>query len=312
MRTNSLYIGVDIGGTKTAVSLSTKDTQIIKKFKFPTKKDSYQVLEDIGISIEELKTIAEKENQEIASIGISCGGPLNREKGIILSPPNLSSWDRIEIVEWLTKRFHIPTFLENDANACALAEWYSGNGKGKSNVIFLTFGTGLGAGLILNNHLYVGKNGLAGEVGHLRIAEDGPYCYHKRGSWESYCSGSGLKGLYKMYYNEDKSGKEICDLADNNDEKALSVIKQSAIHLGKGIALLIDIFDPDCIIIGSIYTRSEELFFPAMMHHIKKEALPESLEGCAILPSYLKEELGDIAALAVAINRLEESKKTYE
>jgi glucokinase len=187
MKKESLYIGIDIGGTKTAVSLGTKDTRILKKIKFPTKKDPY-----------------------------------------------------------------------------------------------------------------------AGEVGHLRIAEEGPYCYHKRGSWESYCSGSGLKELYKMWYNEEKSGKEICDLAEYADEKATCVIEQSATHLGKGIALLMDIFDPDCIIIGSIYTRSEHLFFPTMMHHITLEALPESLNGCTILPSLLKEELGDVAALAVAINRLEE------
>lgn len=311
MEKENLYIGIDIGGTKTAISIGTKDTHIIKKIKFQTKIDPFEVLEDIASSIEELQEIAQNNNQEIVAIGISCGGPLDREKGIILSPPNLMAWDRIEIVRWINERFHIPTFLENDANACALAEWYSGNGKGKSNVIFLTFGTGLGAGLILNNHLYVGKNGLAGEVGHIRIAEDGPYCYRKRGSWESYCSGAGLKGLYKMYYNEEKSGKEICDLAEDGDEKALYVIKQSAVHLGKGIALLIDIFDPDCIIIGSVYTRSESLFFSTMMHQVTLEALPESLSWCTILPSLLKEELGDIAALAVAINRLKE-KNTHE
>ena len=306
MISDNLYIGVDIGGTKTAVSLGTKDTHIIQKIKFSTKKDPYKVLEEIATSIETLQIVAEKREQTIVSIGISCGGPLDREKGIILSPPNLSSWDRIKVVEWLTMRFHIPTFLENDANACALAEWYSGNGKGKKHLIFLTFGTGLGAGLILNNHLYVGKNGLAGEIGHIRMAENGPYCYHKKGSWESFCSGSGLKELYRMLYNEEKSGKEICDLADNKDEKALYVIQQSATYLGKGIALLIDIFDPECIIIGSIYTRSEHLFFSTMMESVTKEALPESLQGCTILPSLLKEELGDIAALAVAINRLEE------
>src|SRR5690606_15592063 len=131
----------------------------------------------------------------LAAIGISCGGPLDSRRGVILSPPNLPGWDRIPVVEVFQQAFKVPVALQNDANAGALAEWLWGAGRGSHNMIFLTFGTGMGAGLILNGQLYSGTNDLAGEVGHIRLAPDGPVGYGKAGSFEGFCSGGGIKQL---------------------------------------------------------------------------------------------------------------------
>ena len=197
-----MYIlGFDIGGTKCAVVTAEWDGEkitLIKKKKCQT---------DLAVSAEEMlkrlmKLAEEIVERKVDSIGISCGGPLDSEKGIILSPPNLPGWDRVEISRLLSERFKAPAHLRNDANACALAEWKSGAGRGCKNMIFLTFGTGLGAGLILDGKLYEGANGNAGEAGHIRLSDSGPEGYGKKGSFEGFCSGGGIKRLGLMLAEE--------------------------------------------------------------------------------------------------------------
>lgn len=296
--TEHVLIGVDIGGTKTSVSIGSLDGTLLAKKAFPTKGSAQSVVAACYSVIEELL-----ESQNVSNplcIGISCGGPLDSDKGLIQSPPNLPGWDNIPIVEYFSKRFSIPAYLENDANACALAEWYWGNGKGFDSIVFLTFGTGLGAGLILDGKLYRGASGLSGEVGHWRMASEGPYCYHKHGSWESFSSGSGISALYYQKTQKHASAKHVCDLAQAGDFEALSVIEQSARMLGLGLSLLIDLLNPQRIIIGSIFSRSESLYRPLMTKVLESECLEGTLGVCKVVPSLLGEQLGDMAALGIA------------
>jgi glucokinase len=293
-------IGLDIGGTKTAVSLWENEDTLIKKIQFPTEGGPEKTIEKIVSAVEELRT--EVAGKEISAAGISCGGPLDSERGIVLSPPNLPGWDKIPLVSTLEKKIGVPCFLENDANACALAEWYWGAGKGYRDMVFLTFGTGLGCGLILNGQLYRGACDLAGEVGHIRIAENGPEGYGKRGSWEGCCSGGGISRIYKEITGREETGKHICSMAEKGEKEALRVIESCAFYLGRGIALLVDILNPQCIIIGSIFTRSEKLFRHVMEEVVEKEALPQSWKSCKVFPAKLGEFLGDRAALGVAFN----------
>jgi glucokinase len=295
----SRYIGIDIGGTKTAVSLGSADGRIIDSITFVTQEHYQDVLDEIYTHVEAF--IAEADTS-VRTIGISCGGPLDSKKGVILSPPNLPSWRNVPITGLISDRFRVPVYLENDANACALAEWYWGNGKGLEHLLFLTFGTGLGAGLILNGHLFSGADGLAGEIGHVRMADDGPLSYRKHGSWESFCSGGGISLLYEERFSESLSAKDVCIRAEQGDQKALEVVKISSTYLGKGLAMLIDIFNPEAVIIGSIFTRSEKLFRPTVEKIIASEALEQSAGTCRILPAGLGDRLGDHAALGVAIN----------
>ena len=181
-----LYAGVDIGGTKCAVTLGDDSGNILSKVKFETT-DVKNTLNRISEEVSKLKNIS--------SVGISCGGPLDSKRGIICSPPNLPKWDNVEICSLLKEVSGVPAFLQNDANACALAEWQYGAGKGCENMIFLTFGTGLGAGLILDGKLYSGTNDMAGEVGHIRLSPFGPVGFGKSGSFEGFCSGGGLKQI---------------------------------------------------------------------------------------------------------------------
>lgn len=283
------YIGIDIGGTKCAVIRGDEQGFITDKISFPTQNRE-ETLAQIFDAVQQLWT------KYVAAIGISCGGPLDAQKGVILGPPNLPGWDRVPITELLTNRFHVPAYLENDANACAVAEWKFGAGKGCENMIFLTFGTGLGAGLILNGKLYQGSCGMAGEVGHVRLFDTGHIGYGKAGSYEGYCSGGGI-AQYGL-----GSAAQLAALAAEGDEKALKLWERTGAYLGRLLSLLIDILNPDRIVIGSIYVRAGHFMADSMYKMLEAETLPESRKACIILPAMLGEALGDTAALSVAMH----------
>ncbi len=280
------FIGIDIGGTKCAVVLGNENGEILEKIKFDTMTKD----ETIAEIIDSIKKLI---NKDVKGIGISCGGPLDSKKGLILSPPNLPGWDCVPIVEIVKSEFGIPTFIQNDANACAVAEWKFGSGKGCENVIFLTFGTGMGAGLILNNKLYVGRNDNAGEIGHIRLFDDGHIGYGKKGSFEGYCSGGGIA---QYGYG---SAYEVAVKAKAGDNKAIEIYKEVGRNLGKGLSILMDILNPEVIILGSIYVRDSELLKDTMDSIIQNEVLSTSI--CPVVPAKLGENIGDIAALCVAM-----------
>ncbi len=305
-----MYLGIDIGGTKCALVLGDENADIIKKERFDTlSKDE---------TIEKIIEIAHTMG-EFSSIGISCGGPLDSKRGVIMSPPNLVGWDDVHICEILNKEFNVPVYICNDANACALAEWKFGAGKGTKNMVFLTFGTGLGAGLILDGKLYSGTNDMAGEVGHIRLEPFGPVGYGKSGSFEGFCSGGGIAQIGKtLAFEKLQSGEEtlfcqckedlenitaksVADAALSGDETAKRVYKICAEHLGRGLSVIIDILNPEKIVIGSIFQRSENLLREEMEKVLKEECLSLSYGVCEIVAAELKENLGDIAALSVAI-----------
>lgn len=313
------FLGIDIGGTKCAVVRGNEKGDILEKIKFPTA--------DVEKTLENIFTAAKKIKGESAAVGISCGGPLDSEKGIILSPPNLPGWDRIEIEKKVNDVLGLEAYLCNDANACALAEWRFGAGRGSRNMIFLTFGTGMGAGLILDGKLYNGTNGNAGEVGHMRLEKFGPAGYGKQGSFEGFASGGGIalagkisaiealqRGEMPMYCKsleelETVTAKSIADAAKQGDKTALRVYETTGEMLGRGLALLIDLINPDRIVIGSVYQRSSELMKDAMYRVLKEEALENALSVAEIVPSQIGDELGDIAALSLALECYENKVK---
>lgn len=280
------YIGIDIGGTKCAVVRGV-GTSIEQKVKFDTT-DRDSTLARIFSEANNLMA------DDIEAIGVSCGGPLDSKRGVIMSPPNLPGWDDVHIVDMLKEKFLRPAYLCNDADACAVAEWRYGAGVGAQNMAFLTFGTGLGAGLILDGKLYTGACGMAGELGHVRLYDDGHIGYNKRGSVEGYCSGGGIAQYGKG------TAKELAIKAEQGDNEALAIYAKVGEDLGKALSILIDILNLDTIVVGGIYTRSRELIEPSMNKVITREALAKSVEACRILPAKLSENIGDIAALCVA------------
>ncbi|MBE6769866.1 MAG: ROK family protein [Ruminococcaceae bacterium] len=311
-------LGFDIGGTKCAVMTADYENgqiTLLDKKKIDTDR-SLSPYEIINRLISLADEICHKKPE---AVGISCGGPLDSKRGVILSPPNLPGWDNIPIVEIIKNHFGVPVHLQNDANACAVAEWKFGAGKGKNNVVFLTFGTGLGAGLILDGRLYSGTNDNAGEVGHIRLEKSGPVGYGKVGSFEGFCSGGGIaqlgfmmavdavkKGVSPAYYTEgmtpnEVTAKTIADAANAGDKTALEVYRTCGEHLGRGLSIIIDILNPEIIVIGSVFARAQNLLWDSARAVIEKEALPLSANVCRVVPAQLCEQIGDYAAIATAL-----------
>ncbi len=291
----SYNICLDIGGTKCAVCAANAQGKILFRRQIATK--DYPCWQDV---LEILVQFGKESGFDPLAIGVSCGGPLDSEKGLVLSPPNLPGWDEVPVTKWLEERMHVPAFLQNDANACALAEWQYGAGKGSRNMAFLTFGTGLGAGLILNGRLFEGANGMAGEIGHIRMAEDGPVGYGKRGSLEGFCSGGGLAQLAKMRIGREMSAKELAEAAEKGNLEAEKVLRESAQMLGRGLSILVDILNLDTIVIGSIFARAEKWFRAEMEKMMQREALPMGLSVCRVVPAALGDSIGDLAAVTIA------------
>ena len=304
MKTN--IIGVDVGGTKCAVTYGQKEgfeLHIREKIRFATTG----VDETIANIVRAVDDVMRKNGLtagNTAAIGVSCGGPLDSRTGVVMSPPNLPGWDNIPIVKLLGDRFGIRTGIHNDANACALAEWKFGAGIGARNMAFLTFGTGLGAGLILDGKLYAGTNDNAGELGHIRLSDFGPVGYGKCGSFEGFASGGGIAQLARFKVSEkhqmgqrvswcapgqldEITARDVADAAAAGDELALEIYRISATYLGRGLAIVIDLINPEVIVIGGIYTRNREMMEPFVLREIEREALSHARRVCSIRPAAL-------------------------
>ena len=310
-----LYIGLDIGGTKCAAALGKivdGTPEILDKEYFLTAGQAPEVI------LEKFSQfIIKHEKEDLKGIGVSCGGPLDSRRGIIMRPPSLPLWDNIEIVKYFEERFGIKTYLQNDANACAVAEWKFGAGKGANNMLFLTFGTGFGAGLILDGKLYSGENDNAGEIGHVRLTAEGPVGYNKAGSCEGYCSGSGIARLanivgekaeyaesyaefVKIVGEENVSAKTIAEYARKGNDFCKAVFDKSGEMLGRTLSILVDVLNPERIVIGGVYMRAYDLLYPKAEAVMKEECLSYSLSVVKVLPAELKENIGDYAALSIA------------
>jgi glucokinase len=292
-------IGIDIGGTKCAVSRLRPDGTIEEVGRFSTGAPDETVPRLLAAA-------ADLQPGPHTAFGISCGSPQDSARGLILGPPNLPGWNHVPITDLFSERFGGPAYLMNDANACALAEWQYGAGRGCHSMIFLTAGTGMGAGLILNGRIYEGANGNAGEVGHLRLAPDGPVGYGKAGSFEGFCSGGGIARLARLHAwpNDDVTARELAEAAQRGNAEALALWQEVGTRLGEALAVIIDVLNPERIIIGSIYVRSRALLEPAMRAALAREALPSSLAACEIRPAELGETLGNAAAIAIAAYHL--------
>ena len=318
------YVGIDVGGTKCALTLGSNendDIKVLVRREFKTDGSPSEVLERFLCEMNAVLGENSLEFSDIEAIGISCGGPLDAEHGIVLSPPNLPGWDEVHITEFFTSRTGIESYLDNDANASAVAEWKFGAGRGKKNVIFLTFGTGLGSGLILDGRLYGGTNGNAGEIGHVRLRKNGPIGFGKIGSAEGFCSGGGIGRMGRAAAEKDEkraasligyaggieniNAKNIAELARRGDEFCKGIYNRCGEMLGETLAILIDLLNPECIILGGVYMRSHDLLDAGMKKVLAREALDISSDVCEILPAGLGESIGDYAALSLAVYRKE-------
>jgi len=299
-------LGLDIGGTKTALVLGSMRGGILWRTQFPTHagRGFAIVFAEINQTIE---TALNSAGGNVVAISVSIGGPLDVLNGIIKSPPNLPGWTNIPLKKLLAERYSLPVYIEHDGNAGALAEFYFGAGRNFRNIIFITMGTGFGAGLILNGQLYRGASDCAGEIGHIRIAEDGPWCYGKAGSLEGFGSGTGIAKLaqtmYPKIWNESATVIDIYNKHQAGLHEAREVFERAGFYLGRGLAILADTLNPERIILGGIGMRLGEALLAPAKRVFYEEALPQAAEVCEIVPAQLGEAIGDIASLCAAFDQ---------
>jgi glucokinase len=301
-------IGLDLGGTKCAVAVLREGGRVEEVARVATGEfdATFRQLTD---------AVAALGSGPPTCFGISCGGPLDVRSGTILTPPNLPpTWHGAAIARLLTARFGGEAWLMNDANACALAEWRFGAGRGTRHMVFLTSGTGLGAGLVLNGELYEGATGDAGEIGHVRLRADGPVGYGKAGSAEGYYSGGGIAryaadligrkaGPPPKWYSPETplTTKQIAEAAKRGDPLALEIMRRAGESLGEAIAILVDLFNPERVVIGGFFPACRELLEPGMNATLAAEALPIPRAACQIVPAALGATIGSYGAIAVAL-----------
>src|ERR1700761_1273639 len=309
---SKVYIGVDVGGTKTAVVGASHPPETLGRIEFATlpAQGPERALELIIKSARSLLG-----EHEVAGVGVSCGSPLDRVRGVIQAPPNLPTWVDVPIREILEKEFQVECRVENDANAGAVAEHRYGAGVGAEHMLFLTLGTGLGAGIIAAGALYLGASGDAGEIGHVRLSPTGPVGYHKAVSIEGWSSGGGIAQLaVSMVEQAARRGRvsvlprnavltarDVGMAAQAGDAVALSILRRSGERLGQALAMLMDVLNPQRIVLGGLAWRMGDPLLGPMHKMIQREALPQTLRACEIVPAALGERIGDVSALCVAM-----------
>jgi glucokinase len=306
-----VFLGVDVGGTKTAVILSARPPETLGRIEFATSPELGPE-RALKLIVESARSLLAQHGLGVKAVGVSCGSPLDRVKGIIQAPPNLPTWVDVDIRRLLQDAFDAPCQVENDANAGAVAEHRFGAGVGTDHMVFLTLGTGLGAGIIANGGLYLGARGDAGEIGHVRLSPTGPVGYHKAGSIEGWSSGGGIAQLAaqvlarkgrssSLHAVENVTARDVGLAAQAGDAVARNILRGSGERLGQTLAMLMDVLNPQRIVLGGLAWRMGEPFMAPMRRVMEREALPQTLRACEVVAAALGEKIGDVAAMCVAM-----------
>lgn len=314
--TDEIIIGIDIGGTKCAVVTGRTDGTLLRRESFLTEGQRYrpeQVLERLAVLAS--KMIAEMGGIQVKGVGVSCGGPLDTKTGTIFAPPNLPHWKAVPVRDFFTQRLKLEVRVENDANATALAEWHFGAGQGTRNMVFLTMGTGIGGGMVLEGKLYRGTNDLAGEIGHQTILINGPLCgCGKRGCLEALASGPAIARLAResIGYGSQKrvlelaggiasniTAEHVVIAAKEGNAFACRILEEVATYMGIGIANLIQIVNPECVVLGTIAVHAGDLLMVPLQAALKEYTWQRSLDACRLVPASLGDRAQDLAAIAL-------------
>ncbi len=321
-REKELVLGIDLGGTKilTAVIDARGDLLGRDHSITPAALGPDGVMEAIGRSAERAMAQCGRKIAHMTAIGIGAPGPSNPQSGIIYTSPHLPGWEQLPVHRVLEERFGRPAFLINDANAAALAEHRFGAGQGTREMIYLTISTGIGGGLILNGRLYTGSIGTAGELGHMTIQADGPRCNCGNvGCWEALASGtalarearrvveSGAVSLISRLAGGDPgaiTAPVVQEAAEKGDAAARALIARTAEYFGIGLANLLNIFNPECVVIGGGLTNLGEGFMQSSYAAARTRAYRIAYEAVQFKPPALRRNSGVLGAAAYAFDRL--------
>ncbi|SHE44614.1 glucokinase [Marinitoga hydrogenitolerans DSM 16785] len=307
-------IGVDLGGTEIKTGLVSKDKGIINKVAIPTEANlgAQKVAENI---IKTIEIVAENNMDKIEGIGIGSPGSIDRDHGIVRYAPNLP-FHNFELSRIIIEKLKIPTFVENDANAFALGEWYFGSAQGLKHFVALTLGTGIGGGVVSHGILITGKDGIGTELGHIIVDPDGPLCgCGSRGCIEAIASARNTARWAKEFSAkipenkivefagkvENIESKHVFMALEHNDPVAKMVVDKITDALAKAIGNFVHIFNPEMIIIGGGMSKAGKSLLDPIIEKVNFYLMPSFRNSFKILLSSLVEDAGILGASASAI-----------
>ncbi|MEA1964821.1 MAG: ROK family glucokinase [Candidatus Aerophobetes bacterium] len=317
-------IGVDLGGTNIVSLLVNREGKIISKDKRETlaKEGKEKTINQLVNSVKTVIKEGEKRGttfESILGLGIGAPGPLNIKKGVVYLAPHLPDWRNVHLTKILRGKLELSVFLENDANAAALGEWWKGAGRNIDNLVLLTLGTGIGGGIIINGEVLHGSCDIAGEIGHIIIHEEGlPCSCGSRGCLEAYASATGvvrrtiaaLKEGRKSILIDWVSGnleKINCELvyqaAKENDKLSQWIIEETARYLGIGITNIVNILNPEMVILSGGMSQAGDLILKPVRKYAKRYALKPAIERVKIVQGSLLEDAGAIGAAITVLKR---------
>ncbi|HEU4564129.1 MAG TPA: ROK family protein [Gemmatimonadaceae bacterium] len=319
-KASQYIVGVDLGGTNIVVgAMSTDGTQSYGMRSEPTRAErgAESVVDRIVAMIE--RVIAETmeatgaPRRDFLGVGVGAPGPLDRERGLVVVAPNLG-WQNFPLRDVIGERVRLPVTLDNDANCATVGEWWQGAAKGGVNVVGMTIGTGIGGGLVLEGKLYHGSSDVAGEIGHTTIDITGRYCRcGNYGCLEAYASGPAIAIRAREALERDESSMltkmvegqmerltaaTVYEAANAGDALAREIVRDTAVFLGAGMANLLNIFNPDVVVIAGGVTQAGERLFEPLRAEVKRRAFRPAVEACRIVPGALPGTAGVVGAVA--------------
>jgi glucokinase len=321
-REKRLVIGIDLGGTKISTALVDGAGGIIARDYRETMAAACPdaVIERMLDAARQVMAEANVETAQVAAVGIGAPGPLDVAAGVVVSPPNLPGWERVLLRQLIADALTIPAFLEKDANAAAMGEHLFGAGQGARHMIYVTVSTGIGSGLILDGRLYHGATSMAGEIGHTTIVPDGPRCgCGNRGCLEALTSGTAVarrarecvaQGAATLIADlaegdpERITAKVVAQAADQGDAEARQIIAEAMNYLGIGMANLVNLFNPQLIVVGGGLANIGDALFEPVRHVIEQRAFRAAAEAVRVVPAKLGDDVGVLGAAAVALAQI--------
>ncbi|MDQ0338670.1 glucokinase [Caldalkalibacillus uzonensis] len=291
-------IGVDLGGTLIRAGLFTEAGEMLDREERDTlaaegpeavisriKEAVFHVCDRQGIDVR---------HDQIMGLGIGCPGPLNPYPGVVLSPPNLPGWEHIPLRDILSEAFNVPVYLNNDANAAVLGEYYYGSSKGTNNLIYMTISTGIGSGVLIDGRLLLGENGNAGEVGHMVVDVNGPVCgCGNKGCLEAIASGTGIVKRTKAKLTQTEQASPLRDIdgftarhvfeaAKAGDPLAMEIVEETRYYLGVGIANIINLYNPQKIVFGGGVSKAGDFLLKPPLKSPDRKHCQVLVKGCSL------------------------------
>ncbi len=307
-------LAIDIGGTKLAVGIVEISGNILARGQVPTlaAEGPERVLNRLIQLAEDVLAAPRVSSDRIQRIGIGCAGPVDRQAGLILNPPNLPGGVRVSLVERIDKALGRPAVLENDANAAALGEFRYGAGRGASSLVYMTVSTGIGSGIVLDGKIWHGVKDGAGEVGHMTLLPDGPICgCGNRGCLEALASGPSIARRVREALATGRSSRlraaeiltavDVVRLAQEKDVIAAEVWDETVRYVGLGVAAMVTILAPERVVIGGGVTQAGDFLFEPLRREVRHRVKLVAVESVPILPAALGADVGILGAAAIAL-----------